>query len=407
MSVFAYQAIDTRRRRQSGSLTADTAALARQTLRDRGLAVCRLEPLRSAPVRVRPRIWSALRVRPGRCAAQIAELWRNLSVLLEAGVPLTEALEVCRRQQAGRLQGIVRQLHESVRSGQAFADGLAAHPAWFDELTLAVVRVGQQSGSLSTALSELAEFQSRRRAIVNRLTTALIYPVILCLVGAAVVVFLMSHVVPQLLEVLQSAGRDLPFITRLLKSISDGLVGNAVFLAPAAVAAVAAVVLARRTPRGRRFFERLALQTPVLGDLLRKAWVARISLMLAALLRSAVRFTDAVRIIRKGLPHRLFADELEKLEIAVEAGSDIAEPLRDSRLMPPLVVHLLAVGQESGELPQMLEQLRVGYENEVNVALDRFLAVLEPALILVLAAAIGFVVFATLLPILETTRIVQ
>ena len=149
------------------------------------------------------------------------------------------------------------------------------------------------------------------------------------------------------------------------------------------------------------------LGVPIFGDLLRKAWIARITMMLATLLRADVRFVEALRTLRASLPHGLYADELQRLEVAVEAGAAIAEPLRDSRLVPPLVVHLLAVGQESGELPQMLEQLRESYEKEVQLALARFLAVLEPAMILVLAAAIGFVVFATLLPILETTRMVQ
>lgn len=400
MPVFAYTAVDARQSQRSGTITADSPALARLTLRQHGLAISSIESVRSGGVLGRLR-WSR------RSEQAVAELWRDLAVLIEAGVPLAEALEVCGRQQPGRMQGLLRQLQESICSGRSLADALADHPAWFDALTLAVVRIGEQSGSLDRVLGELGEHQTRRRAIANRLSTALIYPVILCLVGTAVVIFLTSHVVPQLLEVLSSAGRELPLPTRLLQSISAGLVRYWFVPLMIVVCVVAGTIAMRRTPRGKRLLERLVLSIPVLGDLLRKAWVARISMMLAVMLRSDVRFTEALRTVREGLPHGLYSDELAALEKSIEAGSSIAEPLRHSRLMPPLMVHLLGVGQESGELPRMLSQLRDSYEKSVNLALARFLAVLEPALIILLAIVIGFVVFATLLPILETTRIVQ
>ncbi len=407
MVVFAYRASDARQRPHTGTVAADTPALARQMLRSRGLFI---EQIRAAAAEITSP-WQRLRLNSRfgsrRSSDDVAELWRNLAVLLEAGVPLAEALSVCIRQQPGRIQTLLREVHESVCGGQSLTDALRRFPRWFDALTLSIVEVGQRSGSLPTALRELAEFQGRRRALANRLSTALIYPLILCVVGVAVVIFLMSHVVPQLVEVLASAGRELPAPTRLLKSLSDGLVRFGPLLACVLAGLLLGAGVLGRTERAGRVFERGVLSLPVLGDLVRKAWVARISLMLTTMLRSEVRFTEAVRTVRAGLPHRLFSDELEKVETAVQAGADIAEPLKDSRLMPPLVVHLLAVGQESGELPKMLEQLRENYEKEVQLALSRFLAVLEPALILVLAVLIGFVVFATLLPILETTRMVQ
>jgi len=401
MAVFAYQALDSRQRPEAGTIAADTAPLARSILRARGWAILSLAP-------VRPR--TALRWWPGgrsRHEPQVAELWRNLAVLLEAGVPLAEALEVCQRQSGAGLGVVLRQIEEGVRRGQAFSEALALHPAWFDHLTLTLVDVGQRSGSLPRTLSELAEYHARRRATANRLGTALIYPVILCLVGTAVVVFLMTYVVPQLVEVLASAGRTLPAPTRLLKGISDHLLRHSPLLAAAAVALGAVLTATARTAWGRRLLERCSLSVPVLGDLLRKAWIAKITMMLATLLRSDVRFVEALRTVRQGLPHRLYADELQRLETAVEAGAGLGEPLRASRLVPPLVAHLLAVGQESGELPRMLEQLRESYDKEFQLAVTRFLAVLEPALILLLAAIIGFVVFATLLPILETTRVMM
>lgn len=404
MPVFAYRAVDVAEKRVAGEITADSGALARQQLRSQGLTIARLEPAQRGAAQHQKPGW-ALRYGARRHEADVAELWRNLATLLDAGIPLTEALQVCLRQQRGRMRSVLRQLHDEVRSGVALSDALARRPAWFDEMTVTITTIGQESGNLAAALRELADYLTRRRAATGRLTTALIYPAILLIVGAGVATFLMSYVIPQLLDVLAAADRPLPRPTLLLKAASDMLGRHGLWLSLFTAAVLAAVFAWSRTPRGARRIERILLAIPRLGDLLRKSWVARLSLMLATLLKAEVRFVAALRTTRDGLPSRLLRDELERLEAAVEAGSGIADPLRHSRILPPMVVSLLAVGQESGELPRMLEQLRISYEREVEVALARFMAILEPALIVTLGLGIGFVAFATLLPILEATRI--
>lgn len=328
-------------------------------------------------------------------------------MLLNAGIPLAEALETSRRQSHGTLELVLRQVQDAVRNGMAFPDALNQHPALCDPVAAAIIRVGDQSGAMPASLMELADHLGRKRAAANRLTTALIYPAILCAVGVAVIIFLMSYVVPQLVDVLASAGRTLPWPTRVLKATSDFLVSNGVYLAIGGAILIAMLAGLRRTPKGRLWFERLELRLPLWGELVRKSQVARIATLLATMLRVDVRFTEALRIVRQSLPHALYAAELASLEKRLEAGAEIAAPLRESKLIPPLVAHLLAVGQESGELPQMLAQIRDHYEREVQQMQARFIAALEPALILALAAVIGFVVFATLLPILETTKVVQ
>ena len=407
MAVFQYQAIDARARFQRGTVTADTAALARQVLRARGLAITDVQRVGAATANWR-RLWH-LRLGPRKrpSVMLVSAFWRDLAVLLEAGVPLVSALDVCQRQQRGAIQAVIRQVQDDVRNGQALAEALAAHAEWFDELTLTVVRVGERSGMLAGVLAELADSQQQRSALANKLSTALIYPVILCCVGTIVVTLLMSYVIPQLLEVLTAGGRELPAATRILQSVSDGIVHHARLLLVLIGGLVVALIGGRRIPGVRRTLEVVTLRLPLVGNLLRKVWVARICALLATLLRSDVRLIAAVRCVRDGLPHMLFRAELTALERAVEAGQDLHTALSGSRLFPPLVIQLLAVGQESGELPRMLEQLRSTYDGQVQLALSRLLAVLEPALILVLAIVIGFVVYATLLPILETTRMVQ
>lgn len=401
MGVFAYRALDARERPIHGTLTADTPAEARQQLRARGLAIAELAPL--GP----PRRWNWIASRRARLRpAQRAEIWRSLAVLLLAGVPLATALQTCRQELRGAAESALRRLEDAIRGGRNLAEALRAQPELGDELAQTIVQVGLHTGQLGPALQQLAEYLLARRQTADKLTTALIYPAILCSVGLGVVLFLATQVLPQLLEVLASAGRSLPWPTRVLQAISAGLLQYGIVLAGIVAIAVVVIGATWHAPHLQRLRERAVLRLPVYGGLVRTAWLARIAGLLALLLRVDVRFTTALALLRRSLPHRLYAEALERLEKALEAGVEIAAPLRGSRLIPPLVTQLLALGQASGELPAMLEQLRAHYERELSLATARFLALLEPMLILVLALLIGFVVFATLLPILEATKVV-
>ncbi len=400
MPTFAYRALTATQQSAAGTLTADTPAQARMSLRARGYWVTELAPMNNGA-----RGWVSLR-RRGQQAA-IAELWRNLALLLQAGVPLTDAVSICRRQRGGPLGAMLDEIIEEIRGGRSLTEALVGHPRWFDELARAMLGVGEQSGDLATACGELATYLERAQSTANRLATALIYPAILTLVGIGVAGFLMTYVVPQLIEVLVSAGRELPWPTRVLQVLTNVLTAWFWPILIVVGGILAGLGALYRTSTGRRGFERGLLRIPVVGDLVRKSGVARFSMMLAALLRADVRFTTAVSIVRKSLPPGLLAAELQRLETAVEEGAAIRKPLEGSVVIPPLVTHLLHVGQESGELSQMLDQVRGSYEDELRIATQRFLAVLEPTLIVILALVIGFIVFATVLPILESTRIVQ
>lgn len=399
MAVFSYNAIDARQRTATGLVTADSPVAARQTLRAQGLTIQSLRPAKSVPSSA----WLTRKPSP----ELLAELWRNLAMLIRAGTPLVEALDICRRQARAPLDAVLRRVAERVRGGDALSEALRADGGLLDEVSAAMLSVGEQSGALDSALSSIAEHLARRRSHVNELSSALLYPAILMVVGIGVVIFLMTAVVPQLIEVLTSAGRALPWPTRVLQAASGTITGNALLLSIAGAALLVVGVGMRRSAAATRWTQSLLLRLPLLGMMQQKLWVARITGLLATMLEVDVRFTQALAIVRRTLPHRLYAEELQRFETALERGATLQGALLDSRLIPPLVVHLLAIGQESGELPSMLRQIRDHYEAELRLALKRLITVLEPGLILILAAAIGFVVYATLLPILETTKVVQ
>lgn len=398
MPVFAYIAIDPSQRELCGTLTSETPAEGRQRLREQGF---RIVAFTQAATR---RNWSLRLGSRARRREQVAELCRYLALLLRAGVPLAECLDVLTQREAGRLTAVLRDVRERIAAGVSFADALAVHDGWFEPLLVSAVRVGELTGSLEECLTDLAEHLRADQALRARLTGAMIYPLILVVVGAAVVIFLMSYVVPQLVTVLAASGRALPWSTALLKSGSDALVTWWPLLLGAVVMLGAAAALTVRRPGPRRALQRGLLVAPLLGPLLRRTLIAGFAQRMAILLKTGVPFVDAMRTVGRLSRYEVLADELALIATAVESGSDIAPAMQGSRVFPAVVVHLMAVGQDGGELTELLAELKVRYETEVRIAVDRFTAAIEPLLIILLAAAVGFVVFACLMPILEATR---
>lgn len=401
MPVYTYTALDAADRHTRGALVAETPAEARRALRHRGLRILDFNAARPA----RAGGWGTLRNQRRR-QEQAAELARYLALLLRAGVALAEALEVLTRQQRGRFALVLKDLRDRITGGQPLAEALAAHPLWFDVLFVSAVRVGELTGQLDQALQELAEHLRAAQQLRGQVAAALAYPAILVCIGTGVVLFLMSYVVPQLLTVLAAAGRPLPAPTLLLKNASDLLIQHgwlALILAGATLAGASAV---RRSASGRRALQSAQLRLPLLGGVVQKSIVAQFAQRMALLLRTGVPYVDAARTVAGLSRSVILADELQAVARAVEAGSDIAPAMAHSRIFPPMVVHLMAVGQDSGELVEMLGQLRQRYEHETALAVAKFTAALEPILIVILAAVVGFVVLACMLPILEATRVI-
>jgi type II secretory pathway component PulF len=403
MPVYSYKAYDANGTPLRGVLTADTPAAGRQILRQKGVSIARFDSVRFG-IRQRHRPSALLRARR---QDRIAEVARHLALLLRSGVSIVDSLDVLIRQHQGALEPVLRDIREQVSAGASLSDALEQHPAWFDRVFTTAVRIGQSSGQMDHALDELAAFIQERQALKSRFVAAVAYPAILAILAVGVVAFLMTFVVPQLLIVLEASGRPLPSSTVILKSISDLLIGHWVELTLCALLLCGLFAALLRWPTGRRSCQSTWLTLPVVGLLLRKALVAQFAQMMSLLLRSGVPFVDSVRLVRDSIGHLILADELGVMESAVKRGSDIAPTLERSRVFPPLAAHIMHVGQESGELTEMLTQLKKGYDAEVRLAMAKAAAVLEPALIVCMSSLIGFVVFATMMPILEVTRTIR
>jgi len=400
MPVFAYRAIDATAAAVTGEVAADTPRQARDRLRALGLTIELIQP---RPRREKPGFWQRRRAR--RRSGEVVGFIRDLATLLAAGIPLLEAVDTLARQHKGPFGAAVLALGEDIAAGSSLAEAMKANGAYFDQLCVSIAAVGENTGTLETALARLAEFKEHARRLRGRVATALIYPGIVATVGVAVTVFLMTFVVPQLLTTLSESGRPLPAVTRWVKAASDFLLGYGWAVCLGAIALAVGAKLLIATPAGRRGWHRLVLRIPLVGELVRKETIARLAVILAALLRSGVVFLQALTVARNTVRNEVFREELGRCERAVTAGRDIAPALQGSAVFPPMMVKMLAVGQQAGELEGMLEQLAVAYEHQVETATQRLTAVLEPALIIALAMLVGFVAFATVLPILEASHV--
>jgi general secretion pathway protein F len=316
-----------------------------------------------------------------------------------------EAVDTIRSQHRGRFAASLLVLRDRVSAGAGLADAMREQPEVFDELSASIAEVGENAGTLDTALERVAEFKERSAAFRNRLATVLAYPSVVLVMAVGVSVLLMTVVVPNLLNSIVEAGRPLPLPTRVVKFASDSLVQRWWVLLAAVAMVIIVGRLVLRTPRGRLWWHRTLLRIPVAGDLARKQAIVRLCVVLSTLLRSGLVFVRSLQIARRTTSNLVLVDALDRCERAVMTGRDISESLEETGAFPPVVVRVFSVGQQSGRLEEMLDRLATDYDKQVATAAQRLTAVLEPLLILGLVALVGFIALATILPLLEAADV--
>jgi general secretion pathway protein F len=400
MAVYTYVATGTGLAPLQGTIAADSPRQARDRLRSQGLSIQDL--VEQAPGRRETFLGRYL---TARHVDKVTGLLQEMSTLLAAGIPLLESLDTITRQHTGRFRQSILMLRDHVSSGGSLAEAMNLQPALFDGLCVNIVEVGENAGTLEVALLRLVEFRRRSARLKNRVLSALLYPCIVLAVGVAVSLFLMTYVVPNLLGVLVDSGKPLPTTTVVVKGLSDFLIGWWWLLLGAVVAGGAGLGALLRTDRGGMAWHRLQLRIPLVGDLIRKQAIARMAMVMAILLKSGIVFVQAVEIAQRTVRNRVLREALEACQEAVLAGRDIAVALERTHAFPPLVIQVFAVGQASGRLETMLENLAADYDTHVDIASSRLAALLEPLMMILLAIVVGFIAFATIMPILEAGHV--
>lgn len=341
-------------------------------------------------------------------AADVAVMTRQLATLVRAGVPLVDSIsaltEQVEKQQLVRVLSAVR---ESLNEGTAFAKSLEQHPKVFPPLYVNMVAAGEASGTLENVLERLADFMEGQARLKGKVVSALAYPVLMSLIGSLLVGFLMVAVVPKVTSIFQNLGQELPWNTQLLIFTSNTIGDYWWLLIGLAVIGIVSFQRWKSRPAGRMRWDTLQLRWPIFGRLNLLVAVARFSRTLATLLSSGVPLLKAMEIGRNVLGNAKLETVVTDAIGSIREGESIAEPLKRSGAFPPMVIHMIAVGERSGQLEAMLENVSRAYESDVETRVTALTSLLEPVMILALGAVVGFIAMSILMPLMQMNQLVQ
>lgn len=401
MAVFRFEAVDPAGEVRKEEIVAASQEEVILKLRDQGLLPLAVEEAGGSWLN-RQLSLPLLGGRQRVSQQEIGLLTQQLAKLLKAGLPLDRALSVLISVNSEpRMQKLLTRIQEAVRGGSGLADALEAQSGVFSRLYLNMVRAGEAGGSLEVVLERLAEFMERTKALKDTVTSALIYPLILLFVAGASVVILLTYVVPQFQSLFDDAGEALPVATQVVIVIGEGLrsywwVG---------VLLVTAVVWFFRQQMSRvetrQRWDRIALRLPLVGDLIAKVEMARLARTLGTLLRNGVPLLTALGIVREILSNQVLAQSVGEVGENLKAGQGLAEPLLEQGVFPALAIHMIRVGEETGQLDDMLLQVADTYDGEVQTTVKRLLSLLEPVLILGLGVIIAGIIMSILVAIIS------
>jgi general secretion pathway protein F len=421
MPIYEYKAYVTGGGTTNGVIDADTAREARQRLRRDDLFVSEIHETRGGRRtksmgggRTKPRLRDRLQqlrsvntTPSGGNTEIVGQATRQLGTLLGAGIPLTEALRALIDQAESRKsETMFREVRERVSQGTSLADALTEHPGWFTELYVNMVRAGQATGNLDVVLTRVADYMASQRALKRKVIAALTYPMMMIGIGAIVVMILMGYVVPKITSMLLDTGQTLPLPTQILIATSEAF--KDYWILGAVAIAITSFVFERvyhRSDGGRLFFDKLSLRLPLVGELLRKQAVSRFTHTLSTLLKSGVPVVSSLEITRDVVGNRVIADATEGVRVRILEGTDISTPLKASGAFPPVVAYMVSVGEQSGELENMLERIGAAYDEEIQISTERLTSILEPIMIVLLAVVVGYIVISIVLPILKVGQI--
>ncbi|MFP3866371.1 type II secretion system F family protein [Pseudomonas capeferrum] len=391
--LYAWQGTNADGLAVSGQMAGRSPAYVRAGLLRQGILVVRLRPAGGRAWR-----WPKRREK-----TDPAGFSRQLATLLKAGVPLLQAFEVMGRSGCDAAQAaLLVRLKQDVASGLGLADALQRHPGWFDTLYCNLVRVGEQSGTLDRQLEQLAGMLEQRLALHKKLRKAMIYPLLLLLTGLGVSAVLLLEVIPQFQSLFAGFDAALPAFTQWVIDLSTGLGRHApVLLVSAVLLAVAARELYRKHRPARLWITQRVLGLPVFGKLLGQAALARFARSLATSYAAGVPLLDALGTVAKASGGELHQQAIQRLRQGMANGQGLNQAMAAEPLFPPLLVQLVAIGESSGTLDQMLEKAASHYEEQVSQALDQLTSLLEPAIVLVLGLLVGGLVVAMYLPIFQ------
>jgi len=405
MSAFEYTVLDQKGREKKGILEGDSARLVRQQLREKNLVPLTVLEVKKQSVNDKK---STFVLNQRINTTELALMTRQLATLSRSGIPLDEATATVARQSIKpKVKKLLLGVRSKILEGHTLADGLRDYPHIFSEMYCATVAAGEQSGHLDVVLERLADYTEQRQQLQQRLKLALIYPVILTVMSILVVSGLLTYVVPEVVKVFSDTGQQLPFLTVALIAVSDFMQDWFIYLLLALLAMFAGFKKLIQQPVFKKYFHQFLLKLPVLGNLVLGGNSAQFSRTLSILAASGVPILDAMRIAVKVMDNIPMREAVENASQQVSEGSSLSTTLEQSGYFNPMLINLIASGEATGQLEQMLERAAMNQERELETTMAMLMGLLEPLLIVAMGGVVLIIVLAILLPVLDLNQLVK
>ena len=401
MPTFAYAGRTRAGQTVSGERAADTMDAAVAALRREQILVTKINPAKekAAAAAAKPK---AGKLGKKASAKNLAVFTRQFSVMIDAGLPLVQCLEILGTQEEDKnFAAVILQTRADVEGGASLADAMRKHPKAFDALFTNMIAAGEAGGILDTILKRLATYIEKAVKLAGQVKSAMIYPVAVMVIAGLVVGVILWKVIPTFASLFSGLGAELPFPTRFVIALSNNLVRYFIPLAVVLVAAGYGFTRYYATRNGRHVVDRIVLKLPILGDIMRKIAVARFCRTLATLISSGVPILDGLEITAKTSGNAIVEDAIMLTRKSIERGETISAPLKETNVFPSMVTQMIGVGEATGALDTMLAKIADFYEEEVDTAVAGLLTLLEPIMIAVLGVVVGGIVIAMYLPIFD------
>jgi general secretion pathway protein F len=408
MPIYSYKGIDAAGKKVAGTTDGENVKVARAKLRKMNVFPTEvIEAGKGGGISLKggvdfSKFFQRVRVQ------DIANMTRQLATLVGANIPLVDALTALVEQiENPKLRETISEIRERVREGTRLADAMRAHSKVFTDLYINMIAAGEASGALETVLKRLAEFTEGQARLRSKVVGALTYPMVMMVVGVALMGFLLVSVVPKITKIFEDTKATLPLPTRILVGTSHFLASYWFIIILLIPFVVYGFIRFKRSKKGRNIIDSFTLKAPIFGEMFRMIAISRFCRTLATLMASGVQLLTAMDIVKNIVENSILTQVIEDTKLSVKEGESIAEPLRRSGHFPPLVTQMIAIGEKTGELETMLEKVADAYEQQVDTKVSTLTTLLEPIMIVVMGAVVSFIVLSILVPILKLNQIAR
>ncbi len=349
-----------------------------------------------------------IRIGTGIKKVHISRFTRQFATMIGAGLPMVECLEILARQmESPQFRKIIAEVQEAVSSGSTLSEALGKHKKIFDDLYVNMVEAGEMGGALDTILVRLANYREKADALTRKVKGALVYPAVVSIVATGVTIIMLTFIVPIFAKMFEGLGADLPAPTQVVLNISAALQAHFFKGLIGVVLLAVGFKMALKTDKGRLYFDKFMIMSPIFGNLIRKAAVARFTRTLSTLIQSGVSILDALEITAKTAGNRVVHDAIKASVLSIAEGETITAPLKESGVFPPMVIQMIGVGEKTGGLDEMLSKIADFYDEEVDAAVSALTSIIEPIVIVIMGVVIGGLLVAMYLPMFDIIGKIQ